>query len=206
MPGPPTQSITQLLSAAGRGDEGARERLWAIVYDELHRIAIGQAKHEAPGRTLQPTALVNEAYLRLLGDSGGGWADRRHFFAAAAKIMRRIRIDDARKRKRLKRGGARRPVSLDAASETGLALADLVLWDDDDPAETLALDEALSRLEQIDPRKAEVVMLRFYTGLTRDQIAEMLKIAPRTVDKDWHFARAWLHRELNGDQTDEPRR
>ena len=176
------------------------------MYDELHRIAIGQAKHEAPGRTLQPTALVNEAYLRLLGDSGGGWADRRHFFAAAAKIMRRIRIDDARKRKRLKRGGARRPVSLDAASETGLALADLVLWDDDDPAETLALDEALSRLEQIDPRKAEVVMLRFYTGLTRDQIAEMLKIAPRTVDKDWHFARAWLHRELNGDQTDEPRR
>jgi RNA polymerase sigma factor (TIGR02999 family) len=113
--------------------------------------------------------------------------------------MRHIRVDGARRRKRLKRGSGRRAVSLDVAADPGHALAEVVGRPDDDPSETLALDEALARLEQIDPRKAEVVMLRFHAGLTREQIGEMLGIAPRTVDKEWYFARAWLHQELSGE-------
>jgi RNA polymerase sigma-70 factor (ECF subfamily) len=195
---PPSQPITQLLAAAGRGDEQGRRELWSLVYDELHRIACKQFEFEAPGQTLQPTALVNEAYLRLVCGEPVDWTDRRHFFGVAARIMRRIRVDGARKRKRLKRGGDRQPVSLDAASDARRGLADLACWFDDDPADMLAVDEALARLEQIDPRKAELVMLRFHAGLTREQIGEMLGIAPRTVDKEWYFARAWLHRQLSG--------
>ncbi len=194
-----SQPITQLLTAAGRGDADAHRELWSLIYDALHRIARGQLKYECPDRTLQPTALVNEAYLRLVGDNHINWNDRRHFFAVAAKIMRSIRVDDARRRRRLKRGGGKRPVSLDATSDEHPALAKVTGCRDDDPSETLALNDALSRLEQIDPRKAEVVMLRFHVGLTREGIAEMLGIAPRTVDKEWYFARAWLHRALSGE-------
>jgi RNA polymerase sigma factor (TIGR02999 family) len=193
-----SQPITQLLTAAGRGDADAHREVWSLIYDELHRIARSQVEYEAPGRTLQATALVNEAYLRLVGDNRIDWNDRRHFFAVAAKIMRRIRVDDARRRKRLKRGGGRHVVSLDAATDERPELAKVACAINDDPSETLALDDALTRLEEVDPRKAELVMLRFHVGLARDQIAEMLGIAPRTVDKEWHFARAWLHRAIEG--------
>ena len=191
-----SQPITQLLTAAGRGDEAAHRELWSLIYDELHRIARRQLGHEAPGAAPQPTSLVSEVYLRLVGNDRVDWANRRHFFATAAKIMRHVRVDGARRRKRLKRGGDRQRVSLDAAAGEGSVRADFAGWTDD-PLEVLAFDEALTRLEQLDPRKAELVGLRFYAGLTREQIGEMLGIAPRTVDKEWHFARAWLHRVLS---------
>jgi RNA polymerase sigma factor (TIGR02999 family) len=194
---PSSQPITRLLTASGRGDEAARRELWSLVYDELHRIACIQFASEAAARTIQPTALVNEACLRLLGNDHVEWADRRHFFGVAARIMRHIRVDDARRRKRLKRGGGRRPASLDAATDRRPELARVACGSDEDPSETLALDEALGRLEQFAPRSAEVVMLRFYAGLTREQIGELLGIAARTVDNEWYAARAWLRRELS---------
>ena len=165
-------------------------------HEELRRIARRQAAAESPGQAPWPTSLVNEACLRLFGDEPANWASRRHFFATAARIMRNIRVDDARKRKRLKRGGGRRRVSLEAAAAGQASGADRGNWADD-PGDVLALDEALARLEQIDPRKAELVNLRFFAGLTREQIGEILGIAPRTVDKEWHFARAWLRRALS---------
>ncbi len=193
----PSKPITELLGATARGDADARQELWSLVYDELRRIAQQQLSYEPPGRTLQPTALVNEVYLRLGGDDRVDWADRHHFFAIAARIMRCIRVDSARRRKRLKRGGGRQPLSLDGLPDSSPDAATVPCWPDDDPAQTLAVEEALVRLEQIDPRKAELVMLRFHAGLTREQIGDMLGIAPRTVDKEWYFARAWLHRELS---------
>ncbi|HUU98733.1 MAG TPA: sigma-70 family RNA polymerase sigma factor [Phycisphaerae bacterium] len=202
---PPTNPITQLLAAAGQeGDQAARDRLWAAIYDELHRLAQCQMAAEAPGRTMQPTSLVHEAYLRLIGDEAVQWANRRHFFAAAAKAMRRIRIDDARKRKRLKRGGGRQAASLDERLVAGQGLSARAVREGihapadgtGDPAEVLAVDEALSKLEQEDPRKAEVVMLRYFAGLTGDETAQALGLSPRTVDVEWRFAKAWLHREL----------
>jgi RNA polymerase sigma factor (TIGR02999 family) len=192
----PSKPITELLAATGRGDDRARQELWALVYDELHRIAQQQLKYEPPGRTLQPTSLVNEVYLRLAGDDHVEWADRHHFFAIAARIMRCIRVDSARRRKRLKRGGGRQTLSLDGLPDSTPADPTVPCWPDDEPDEVLAIEEALARLERIDPRKAELVTLRFHGGLTREQIAEVLGIAPRTVDKEWYFARAWLHREL----------
>lgn len=192
----PSKPITELLTATGRGDERARQDLWSLIYDELHRMASQQLRYEPPGQTLQPTSLVNEVYLRLAGDDRVDWAGRRHFYALAAKAMRCIRVDSARRRKRLKRGGGRPVVSLDGSPGRRSNGVSLACWPDDDPDQTLAVEEALTRLEQIDPRKAELVTLRFHGGLTREQIAETLGIAPRTVDKEWHFARAWLHREL----------
>jgi RNA polymerase sigma factor (TIGR02999 family) len=181
-PGP----ITELLDAAARGDVAAHEQLWAAIYGELHRVAQCQLCTEPPGRTLQPTTLVHEAYLRLVGGGNAEWANRRHFFAAAAKAMRAIRIDDARKRRRLKRGGGQRPAPLDESPAVF----------DQDPNEVLAVDEALNKLEKKDPRKAEVVMLRYFAGLTRDECADALGISPSTVASEWRVARAWLHREL----------
>lgn len=192
------QPVTQLLTAIRDGDDTARRRLWDIVYEKLHTIAQAQLATEAPGQTLQPTALVNEAYLRLCGSDQVDWANRRHFFAVAAKIMRHIRVDDARRRNRNKRGGDSRPLSIDATDDHDCALAAILAGSDSDPAETLALDEALSRLEQIDPLKVEVVMLRFHAGLTREQIGELLGMSPRTVDNEWYFARSWLRRVLSG--------
>jgi RNA polymerase sigma factor (TIGR02999 family) len=146
---------------------------------------------EASRRTLQTTVLVSEAYLRLVGDADVQWANRRHFFAAAARAMRRIRIDDARKRQRLKRGGGR-PVG---------QLEDDPAAFDQDATELLAIDEALSKLEKADPRKAEVVMLRYFAGLSVEETAAALDIAPRTVDSEWRFAKVWLHRELSKGNT-----
>lgn len=222
-----TSPITELLTAAGKGDAAARERLWEVVYDELHRIAEGQLAREAPGGTLQPTALINEAYLRLVGGGDADWANRRHFYAAAAKAMRRIRIDYARKRDALKRGGpglgkdspaqgVREGIPEDGGCERGLSHQRAVEWGarprglkpaahcvedaavfDEDPAEVLAVDDALTKLEQADPPKAEVVMLRYFAGLSIDETAETLGVSARTVDSAWRFAKAWLHRELS---------
>ena len=192
VPERPTGAITQLLAAADGGDRAARERLWALVYDELRRIAQRQMAREGAGHTLQTTALINEAYLRLVGDEGMRCENRRHFFAAAANAMRRICIDYARRRESLKRGGSadREPL-----------LEDPVL-SQCDPAELLAVDEALHKLQHEDPRKAEVVMLRYFGGLAIDETAHALELAPRTVDSDWRFARVWLYRELTkGDTT-----
>lgn len=182
----PTGPVTQLLEAVGRGEADAQEKLWAVIYDDLHRVAQCQMADEAPGRTLQATALVHEAYLRLVGDGDRQWVNRKHFFAAAARAMRRIRIDDARRRKSLKRGGGdrARPLQHDPAQD-GQNLDEL-----------LAVDEALAGLEKSDPRKAEIVMLRYFAGLSGDEIAEALGLSPRTVDSEWRFARVWLHREL----------
>ncbi len=183
-----SKPITAILDAASRGDEAARERLWSVVYDELHAIARRQLVGERAECTLQTTALVNEAYLRLVGDNDQGWSNRRHFFAAAARAMRCIRIDQARRRRAEKRGGGRRPVDLDVGQ---------IVVDGLDASELLALDEALDRLEQIDAEKAEIVMLRYFAGLTIVETAEVLGRSPRKVNSQWRFARAWLHRELS---------
>ena len=195
MTSPERKPITQLLASAGRGDESAQEKLWLLIYEELRGMARRELGNEAPGRTLQPTALVHEAYFRLVANNEIQWTDRRHFFGAAARAMRQILVDDARKRKSLKRGGERSdPPSAFGASSSPLARSPAVF--ESDPTEVLAIHEALDRLEQHDPRKTEVVMLRYFAGLTVDETAEALGVSPRTVDSDWSFARAWLYREL----------
>ena len=202
----PSRPLTRLLAAAGRGDASAHHKLWVLVYDELHRLAQHQVAKETPGRTRQPTSLVHEAYLRLTAGQNIEWANRRHFFAAAAKAMRHIRIDDARKRNSLKRGGGRQSQPLDEDliphPQRGRGTpAPAAGWgtpvSEQDPAELLAVDEALGKLEQTDPRKAEVVMLRYFAGLTVDETASALDVSPRTVDNEWRYARAWLHRQLS---------
>ena len=179
--------VTQLLEPAGSGDSRASEELLPVVYDELRRLARSQLKNEPVGQTLQATALVHEAYMRLVGDSEVRWENRAHFFGAAARAMRRILVDRARHRGRQKRGGDRERVELgehaaDSPAGTG---TDLV-----------ALDAALARLEAEDPRKAEVVMLRYFAGLSIEETASALSLSPATVKNEWAFARAWLKRDL----------
>ena len=182
------ERITDLLAISAQGDASVTEELWSVLYDELHRIARAQVAAEPSRRSLQPTTLVHEAYFRLFGGPEVQWTNRRHFFSAAAEAMRRIRIDDARKRNRLKRGSGRQPS----------AMADEPPIFDQNPIEVVAIGEALEELERQDARKAEVVKLRYFTGLTVDESAAVLNVSPRTVDKDWAFARAWLHRRLSG--------
>jgi RNA polymerase sigma factor (TIGR02999 family) len=184
----PRTEITSLLSAVGSGDGDAADRLWRTVYDELHRVARAKLAREGQRDDLQTTVLVQEAYLRLLGhDGASGLENRRHFFAAAANAMHQFLVDDARKRGRQKRGGGRRPGVL---GEAAAAL-------DADPAEILALDEALKELAQRDPEKAQLVQLRYFAGLTVDETAEVLGVSSRLVKKRWRFAKAWLHRALS---------
>ena len=190
-PGP----VTQLLVAAGQGDAAAADRLWSTVYDELRRLARGQLAREHSGCSLDSTSLVHEAYLRLVGREPIEWANRRHFFAAAARAMRHIRVEDARRRGRFKRGGGRQ----------ASPLTDEPPIFDDDPVEVLAIDEALRNLEKVSPRQAEIVMLRYFAELSVDDTAEALGVSPRTVDYEWRFARAWLHRELSRDDTENDR-
>jgi RNA polymerase sigma factor (TIGR02999 family) len=179
--------ITSLLSAVGTGDAAAAERLWRLVYDELHRIAQSKMAQEGRRGDIQTTVLVQEAYLRLVGNDGAAIpAHRPHFFAAAANAMRQFLVDDARKRGRLKRGAKQTP------GELGGALGVF----ENDPAELLALDEALRKLRERDPQKAEIVQLRFFAGLTIDETAEALGVSSRLVDKEWRFAKAWLKREM----------
>ena len=187
-----TRPITQLLHAATKGDQAARERLWSTVYDEIHHLAQIQLAGEGRGCQLQPTALVNEAYLRLVGDNQMEWTGRRHFFGAAAQAMRRILVDNARSRGRLKRGAGKQPA----------ALPEDLPSPESDPVRLLAISEALERLERADPPRAEIVVLRYFGGLSIDETAQALHVSSSTVDTAWRFARAWLHRELGkGDTT-----
>jgi len=186
--------VTRILSAIEHGDAKASEELLPLVYDELRRLAAQRLAHEKPGQTLQATALVHEAYLRLV-DPGGErpWEDRVHFLAAAVEAMRRILIDRARDRKRLKRGGGRRRRELDLES----------LLEADAPADDLLdLDEAIDRLAAIDAQAAALVKLRLFAGLTVEQAASALGVGRRTAERDWTFARTWLFGQLG--PRDEP--
>lgn len=180
--------VTRVLEALHRGEPFATEQLLPLVYDELRRLAGQQMVGEAAGHTLQPTALVHEAFLRLVGDQDrNSWDSRGHFFVAAAEAMRRILIENARRKKATKRGGDR--------SRRELREEDAVL-DPDDSDSLLALDEALTRLAAVDVELAQLVQLRYFTGLTIDETAEILNISPRTVKRNWAYARAWLRREM----------
>jgi RNA polymerase sigma-70 factor, ECF subfamily len=179
--------ITRLLEQVRAGDRAAESRLMDAVYPELRRIAAARLRGERPGHTLQATALAHEAYLQLLGQAEIDWRNRGHFFAAAAQAIRRILVDYARRRKASKRDGARHKIAL----TEGLAISD------DRLEEALAIDEALTRLEQWDPRQCRVVEMKFFGGLTDAEIAGVLGVSTRTVIRDWNVARAWLHGELN---------
>ena len=183
-----TGEITRFLQEIRAGDKEAESRLMEAVYPKLKRIAAHYLRQERAGHTLQATALVNEAYLQLLGQADISLHGRAHFFAAAAQSMRRILVDYARMRKAGKRDGQRHKVEL----------SDVLAISDDRLDEMLAIDEALTRLAARDPRQSRVVELRFFGGLSEDEVARVLGIAPRTVNRDWKFARAWLHGELSG--------
>ena len=186
---PSSQEITQLLLAWSDGDQAALEKLTPLVYAELRRLAKGYMLGERPGHTLQTTALINEAYLRLIDWKNVRWQGRAHFFGVAAQLMRRILVDFARARHYAKRGGAAQQVSLDEA----------ITIHEDRGAELIALDEALERLAEIDPRKSQIVELRFFGGLSAKETAEALQVSLRTVEREWNSARAWLYRELRGE-------
>jgi RNA polymerase sigma factor (TIGR02999 family) len=184
--------VSKLLRAWSDGDQGALERLTPIVYDELRRRASLCMKRERTGHSLQTTALVNEAYVRLVDYKRMQWQDRAHFFAVSAQLMRRILVDHAR-RHNVKRGGGLQHVSLDDAAVVGGGRApDLV-----------ALDDAMNALARHDPRKVQVVEMRFFGGLSVQETAEVLKVSPVTVRRDWSTAKIWLYRELTGGTGDE---
>ena len=186
MSSPSPNEISELLVAWGAGDESALDRLMPLVYDELRRLAHRYMNHERAGHTLQTTALVNEAYLRLVNWREVRWQNRAHFFAVSAKMMRRILVDFARDKQYLKRGGGAIRVSLfEAASFNDQPSADLV-----------ALDEALTALAEVDQRKGQVVEMRFFGGLSVEEVAEVLKVSKETVMRDWRLAKVWLLREL----------
>jgi RNA polymerase sigma factor (TIGR02999 family) len=181
--------VTQILSAIDQGDPKAAEQLLPLVYDELRRLAAQKMAHEAPGHTLQATALVHEAYVRLVkGDPDRQWNGRGHFFAAAAEAMRRILVEKARHKRSLKAGGNRRRQEL----------PDIEAAVPGPPIDLLALHQALEKLEKQDPRKAELVKLRFFAGLTIAQAAQVLGISTATADNDWAYARSWLCLEIGG--------
>jgi RNA polymerase sigma factor (TIGR02999 family) len=183
---PDPEGITRLLNAWQRGDAAARDRLFVLVYDELRRRAAGQLRRERRGHTLRPTALVHEAYLRLMGQERARWEGRTHFFAMASEVMRRVLVDHARARKSAKRGGTAVRVAL----EEDVAAAE--------PREVdlITLDAALDELAALDARQSRVVELRFFGGLDMGEIAELLDISRATVDRDWRFARTWLYRRV----------
>jgi RNA polymerase sigma factor (TIGR02999 family) len=191
MPAGPSE-ITALIRAWGDGDQTALEQLTPLVYNELRRIARRYMRNRRSDDTLQTTALVHEAYLHLMDAKNAPCRDRAHFFAASAQIMRRIMIDTARARTALKRGGGVERVS----HSTALNLDEVPSPSSGRTAQLLALDEALSRLEQIDARKARVIELRFFGGLSVEEAGEVLDVSPQTVMRDWRLARVWLAREL----------
>ena len=201
---PLNADVTRVLNAAERGEPHAAQRLLDVLYEELRQLAWSRMAREpqgGAGMTLQATALVHEAYLRVVG--GGGedgqpqvWQNRGHFFGAAALAMRRILVERARFRKRVRHGGGRNRVDLD-----GVAIVDESA-DDSNGTDLLALEEALTKLERLDARKAQVVSLRYFAGLTVEETAAALDLSPSTVKNEWAFARAWLHRELGGVEGD----
>ncbi|MCW5978905.1 MAG: sigma-70 family RNA polymerase sigma factor [Bryobacteraceae bacterium] len=183
----PESGLTQLLVAWSNGDKAALDQLAPLVEAELRRLARVYLGRESPGHTLQPTALVNEAYLRLIQWRSVEWKDRAHFFAVAAKMMRRILVNHAVGRGRRKRGGSAVLIALDQAPEAGTDRSD----------DIIALDEALTKLASFDERKSQIVELRFFGGLSEDETAEVLQSSVRTIQREWSLARAWLFRELN---------
>jgi len=188
--------VTRILNAIERGDVKATDELLPVVYEELRLLAAQKLSKEPPGQTLQATALVHEAYLRLLGDEGQTWQNRGHFFGAAAEAMRRILVENARRKQRLKRGGDYQRVEFD---DIGLTVS----GECDD---LLALDDALEKLAQQDKVKADLVKLRFFAGLTNEQAAQVLGLSHNTVDRYWAYARSWLHLEITkGAGTEGPR-
>lgn len=193
-PGMTQEPITLLLQRARQGAPGAADELLPMVYDHLRRMAQVNMNHERTGHTLEATALVHEAYLKLVGPGEVDWADRNHFFGAAAQAMRRILVDHARARKAAKRGGGEADAKVERARAAAGSLAELAAQDD--PEEILALDEALSRLEREEPDVASVVRLRFFAGLTGEQAALALGVSPRQVDRLWSYARAVLFRSV----------
>jgi RNA polymerase sigma factor (TIGR02999 family) len=178
--------ITQILQSAGRGNGRASEELLPLVYDELRRLAGLRMAQEAAGQTLQPTALVHEAWLRLVGAGERTWENRAHFFGAAAEAMRRIMIEHARRKSRLKRGGDQIRLNVD-----DLDLAEVTPDD-----KVLLIDEALEKLQTEDPEKARIVVLKFFGGLTNEEVAQNLGVAERTVERQWAYAKAWLFRSI----------
>ncbi len=195
-------NLTVLLNAAGEGDSRAASELLPVVYDELRRLASQRMAHEPAGLTLQATALVHEAYLRLIKDTDVRWNGRNHFFAAAAIAMRRILVERARAVAGPKRGGGRKRIDFDAVDAVG---GGEHAGGPDSPeavVDWLALDEALAQLEKEDARLAEVVMLRFFAGLSVERTAEVLGISDRQVKRDWALARAWLYEKITGEAPD----
>jgi RNA polymerase sigma factor (TIGR02999 family) len=186
----PMSAVTRILSAIDQGDPHAAEQLLPLVYEELRKLAAQKLAQERPGQTLQATALVHEAYLRLVDvEKVQHWKSRGHFFAAAAEAMRRILIENARRRHRLKRGGGRAKVDLDSLEVAAPEGGD----------ELLALDEALAQLSAADPQAGELVKLRYFAGLTIPEAAEILGMAPRTADFLWAYARSWLLQKIEGE-------
>ena len=184
--GESTEPVTQVLEAIGAGDEQAAEKLLPLVYEELRRLAAARMAREAPGQTLQPTALVHEAWLKLVGSGRQHWESRRHFFSAAAEAMRHILIDRARKRQCERHGGGQQRVDI-AEVEVAAPVEDETL---------LALNEAIDELEKLDPAKAEVVKLKFFVGLSEREAAELLGVSERTIERRWAYAQAWLFERL----------
>ena len=191
LPPPPTErttAVTDWLLELGGSGRGGLDQMLPVLYDELHRLAVGYLSREDPGHTLQPTALVHEAYLRLIDQRRVDWRNRAQFLGVAAGIMRRILVDHARGRAALKRGAGAHPVSLSLV-EAPSGRPDV---------ELIALEQALQRLTDLDPRKAQVVELKFFGGLNSREIAEVLQISDATVEREWAFARAWLYTAIDG--------
>jgi len=185
--GTPPHAVTELLAAWSNGDQAARDQLMSVVYQELHRLAHHYMQRESPGHTLQTSALVNEAFLKLVDQRNVRWQNRAHFFGIAAQMMRRILVDYARKRCYAKRGGGMPEISLDEA----------LIVSNERNAEVVALDETLERLAEFDPRKSQIVEFRFFGGLSIDETAKVLAVSPGTVMRDWTLAKAWLRKEMS---------
>jgi len=182
-----TAPVTQVLQAIGRSEEGASEKLLPLVYAELRRLAGARMAHEMAGQTLQPTALVHEAWLRLVSDGDRTWQNRAHFFGAAAEAMRRILIEKARRKSRLKHGGG----------QARLNIEDLELAETTPDDKILLVDEALARLKVEDPELERIVVMKFFGGLSNEEVAESLGLAKRSLDRQWAYARSWLFRRIS---------
>lgn len=182
-----THELTQLLIRWKNGDQDALDKLMPLVYDDLHQMARRHMLHQSPGHTLQTTALIHEAFIKLFGQSEKHYENRSHFFAVAAQAMRHILINYARSKQTDKRGGKGQQVSLE----------DAMMVTDEPTAELIALDDALKELEKLDPRKCRVVELKYFGGLSLEETAEVLKVSSATVSRDWEMAKNWLHRELS---------
>ena len=189
---PPRQEVTQVLVDWNKGDQNAPDRLMPLVYEELRKLARNYLQRERSDHTLQATGLVHEAYLRLVDQDSMSWQNRAHFFAVAAQVMRRILVDHARSHRAEKRGGDREKIAFDEALAPS----------DEKAVDLIALDDALQDLGRFDPRQSRIVELRFFGGLTNEEIGEVLEISPRTIKREWRLAKAWLRREIKGEAPD----